>query len=144
MWYNVKCCSKKVTSWDIIMIYSVFGCLHITWLGLVGLIDCDYRIGVNVVFNNISIISRRPVHLLMYFLTFPYQFTHNGLSKQLAAFPHQLLCHWWKTNDDWPTVTFVKRRRECWRSWGSNSQPLDWQPASLPTELATRFRRIKR
>ena len=25
--------------------------------------------------------------------------THNNLSKQLAAFPHRLLAHWWKTND---------------------------------------------
>ena len=33
-------------------------------------------------------------------------------------------------------LTFVKRRKECWPSRDSNSQHLDWQPSSLPTELA--------
>ena len=32
-------------------------------------------------------------------------------------------------------MTLVKRRKECCPSWCSNSQPLDWQPVSLPTEL---------
>ena len=32
-------------------------------------------------------------------------------------------------------MTFVKRRKESGPSRDSNSQPLDWQPASLPTEL---------
>ena len=30
------------------------------------------------------------------------------------------------------TVTFVKREKECWPSWGSDSQSLDWQHPSLP------------
>ena len=47
---------------------------------------------------------------------------HNILSKQLAAFPHRLL------NNPLTTVTFVKRGKECWSSWDSNSQSLDWQP----------------
>ena len=34
---------------------------------------------------------------------------HSILYKQLAAFPHRLLAHWWKTN---VTVTFVKHRKE--------------------------------
>ena len=33
------------------------------------------------------------------------------------------------------TMTFVKRQKECWPSWGPNSQSLDWQTAWLPTEL---------
>ena len=30
-------------------------------------------------------------------------------------------------------MTFVKRRKESWAT--GKTQPLDWQPASLPTEL---------
>ena len=47
---------------------------------------------------------------------------HNILSKQLAAFPHRLLNSPLVKDI---TVTFVKRRKECWPSWASNSQPLD-------------------
>ena len=32
-------------------------------------------------------------------------------------------------------LTFVKRRKLCWHSWGLNLQPLDWQPISLQTKL---------
>ena len=42
---------------------------------------------------------------------------------------HIDLAHWWKTND---ALTFVNRQKESWPSRDSNSQPLDWQPASLP------------
>ena len=49
-------------------------------------------LGFNAMFNNFSVISRRPVHLLMCFLVFSHQYRtpHNNLPKQLAAFPHRL------------------------------------------------------
>ena len=58
-------------------------------------------------------------------------FPHNKLPKQLAAFPHRLCAHWWKTMT-LVTLTFIKCQKESWPSWDSNSQPLDWQPTSLP------------
>ena len=50
---------------------------------------------------------------------------HNSLSKQLTAFPHRFCL---LVEDQWSVIalTFVKRQKDCWRSWGSNSQPLDW------------------
>ena len=59
---------------------------------------------------------------------------HNILSEQLAAFSHKLLAHG-EIQIMLVTVNFVKRRNKCWLSWVSNSQSLDWQPASLSTEL---------
>ena len=56
---------------------------------------------------------------------------HNNLPKQVAAFPHRLSP---LAEDEW-RMTFVNRRKESWPSRDSNSQPLDWQPVSLPTEL---------
>ena len=34
------------------------------------------------------------------------------------------------------SVSFVKHWKECWASWGSNSQPLDRQSTLLPIELS--------
>ena len=59
---------------------------------------------------------------------------HISLPKQLAAFPHRLSP---LVEDEWRMShwLFVNRRKESWPSRDSNSQPLDWQPASLPTKL---------
>ena len=78
------------------------------------------RLRFNAVFNTFSVISYSYVSWFSHTSN-----PHNILSKQLAAFPHRPLAHWWKIN---VTVTFVKCRKECWPSWGSNSLPLDWQP----------------
>ena len=48
-------------------------------------------LGFNAIFNNCSVISRRPVHLLMLFLVFPHQYTTQHTFKQLAAFPYRQL-----------------------------------------------------
>ena len=47
-------------------------------------------LGFNAVFNNFSVISRRPVHLPMHFLVFSHQYSTQHLPKQLAAFPYRL------------------------------------------------------
>ena len=59
--------------------------------------NCCMRERVNKVFNNISVISRWPVHILLYFVTFPHQYSTQRTFKQLAAFPHRLLVYrsWW-------------------------------------------------
>ena len=64
---------------------------------------------------------------------------HNNLPKQLAAFSHRLSP---LVEDEWRMSQW--RRKESWPSRDSNSQPLDWQPASLPTELPGRFERFER
>ena len=68
--------------------------------------------GLNAFFNELSTISRGPVHLHVH-----------------MCYQHILLAHCWRT------VIFVKRRKECWPNWDLNSQTLYWQPASLPPEL---------
>ena len=87
------------------------------------------------------LISLWPVHLPMYFLEcshmysfhcgqFIYQWVswsfhtctqYNSPFKQLAAFPHILLAHWWKTMT-LVALVFVKRRNECWPIWCSISK----------------------
>ena len=68
-----------------------------------------YWLGFNAVFNSASYISRRSRHLPMIFMACSHQ--------QLIAF------------------NFVKRRKKCWTSCGSNCQLLSWEPPLLPTEL---------
>ena len=62
--------------------------------------------------------------LLIYFLVFSHQYSTQHTFQVAGCFPigerRMLLV----------TVTFVKPWKELWPSWCSNSQPLDWQPAS--------------
>ena len=89
-----------------------------------GLINIDW-LGFYAVFNNFSVISRRPDYLLMCSWLPHTSNPHNTLPKQLAVFPlvenEWRLSHW-----------LIKCQKKCWPSWDSNSQPLDWQPTSLP------------
>ena len=96
------------------------------------LVECIDWLGLNAVFKK----EYQSYHDGQFTYSCVFQLshtsTHNILSKPLAAFPHRLWAHWWMTL---VTVTFVKRRKECWPSWESNSQPLNWQPLSFSTEL---------
>ena len=90
-------------------------------------------LGFNAILNIFSVISRWPVHLFVCFLTFSHQyFNHTTIFPSNLLLFHMAICGGRMTL---VTMNFVKRRKECRPSWGSNSQPLDWQPASLPTEL---------
>ena len=54
-------------------------------------------LGFNAVFNNFSVISRRPVHLLMCFLVYSHQYSTQQSSQATGYF--STLAHRWKTND---------------------------------------------
>ena len=59
---------------------------------------------------------------------------HNSLPKHLAAFPHGLLGHWWKTNDAC-CINLCQTFERMLAELEFELQPLDWQPTLLPTEL---------
>ena len=54
--------------------------------------NCRMMESVNAIFNYLSILSLRQVHLLMLFLA-QTSTPHNSLSKLLAALPQRLLAH---------------------------------------------------
>ena len=91
-------------------------------------------LGFNAVFNHFSVISCRPVHLLMHFLVFSHQYPTQQSSQATGCFFRIDLAHWWKTNDAC-RIDFCQSSERKLAEPGSNSQLLDWQPASLPTEL---------
>ena len=89
--------------------------------------------GLNAVTNNnLSVISRRQVNLLMWlsdFLTpvlntilFPSYWLLFHIERELIM------------EGEWRLSTCFKRRKECWPSWDSNSQPREWQFTLLPDE----------
>ena len=55
--------------------------------------------GFNAVFNNFSVISRRPVHLLMHLLVFVTPVLHTAIFPSNWLLFHIDIAHWWKTND---------------------------------------------
>ena len=76
-------------------------------------------LGLNAIFNNFSVISWRPVHLLMCFLAFSHQYsTQHRLGNRRMMLV---------------TVTFVKRRKECWPSWDPcfETNQFCWLPTFL-------------
>ena len=91
----------------------------------------DWLLRLNAVFNNCSDILRRQVHYRCVFRLSNTSSSHNIFYQLLAAFLHRLLANWRKTNDAIHSVFCQTSEVRC-----SNSQFLDWQPASLPTELA--------
>ena len=69
-----------------------------------------YWLEVSAIFKRNWVISPRPVHVFMCVLVFSYLST-----------PHKsLIAHLLKTNDACQAVTFLKCRKECWPSLGSN------------------------
>ena len=56
-------------------------------------------LGFNAVFNNFSVISQRPVHLLMFFPGFLTPVLYTTIIPSNWLLFHIALAHWWKTND---------------------------------------------
>ena len=99
-----------------------------------GLIDCMV---FNTVYNSISVILQRPVHLSILSWVVLTITPHNVLSKALAAFPHN---HCRNNGQQWERNELC--RNDChqsseriWPCRGSNQRPPVLESPMVPTEL---------